>query len=67
MLASERDSLLTVFAAMELALATRAAVKALQRRGIAAARLFSGAFVTALDMAGFSVSIMALNTSLVSR
>lgn len=53
--------------AMELAVATRSAVKALQRRGIAAARVFAGPFVTALDMSGLSVSLMALSGPVVAR
>lgn len=58
---------LSIPAAMELAVATRSAVQALQRRSIAAARVFSGAFVTALDMAGFSLSVLPLSASLRER
>jgi len=49
---------------MEIAIATREAVNAAHRAGLRIGKLWSGTFLTALDMAGCSVSAMALSPEL---
>jgi len=46
---------------MELAIATRAALSELARRGLRVERAWSGTFLSALDMAGFSLSILPVD------
>ena len=46
---------------MELAIVARGALAALRRRGVAVERAWAGDFLTALDMAGCSLSVLALD------
>ena len=46
---------------MELSILARAAINSLRRRGIEVARAWSGTFLSALDMPGFSLSVMAVD------
>ena len=46
---------------MELAIALRATLRSLGDRGIRAVRAWSGTFLSALDMPGFSVSLMRVD------
>ncbi|KAL6637023.1 hypothetical protein ACP70R_024595 [Stipagrostis hirtigluma subsp. patula] len=53
---------------MELMIATRKAVRELQMEyGIAIDRVFTGPFMTSLDMQGFSISIMKSDTTILQR
>ncbi|MDH6279969.1 dihydroxyacetone kinase subunit DhaK [Prescottella agglutinans] len=51
--------------AIELAIATRELVRALDRRGIAHARLLSGSFVTSFDMHGLSITLVRVSDDFV--
>jgi len=53
--------------AMELLIATRAAVAACAARGIEIERAWCGTFLTALEMAGCSVSLMRLDAGRLAR
>jgi dihydroxyacetone kinase len=46
---------------MELSILARASIKSLRRCGIEVARAWSGTFLSALDMPGFSLSVMAVD------
>ena len=46
---------------LELAIAARAALASLRARGIVVARAWCGTFLSALDMPGCSVSVMAVD------
>jgi ATP-dependent dihydroxyacetone kinase len=46
---------------MELSILARDAINGLRRRGMEVARVWSGTFLSALDMQGFSLSVMAVN------
>jgi len=46
---------------MELAIVTRAALTQLSARGIIVERVLTGTYLTALEMAGFSLSLMTVN------
>lgn len=46
---------------MELAIVARRAVKALEARGIIVQRVYAGTFMSSLDAAGVSVSVMRVN------
>ncbi|KAL6843654.1 hypothetical protein ACP4OV_026716 [Aristida adscensionis] len=53
---------------MELMIATRKAVSELQLEyGIATDRVYTGSFMTSLDMQGFSISIMKSDTAILQR
>jgi triose/dihydroxyacetone kinase / FAD-AMP lyase (cyclizing) len=47
--------------AMELAIVARHAVSFLASRGFAVQRIFAGTFLSSLDMAGISISVLGLN------
>jgi triose/dihydroxyacetone kinase / FAD-AMP lyase (cyclizing) len=47
--------------AMELAIVARHAVSFLASRGITVQRIYSGTFLSSLDMAGISISVLGLN------
>jgi triose/dihydroxyacetone kinase / FAD-AMP lyase (cyclizing) len=47
--------------AMELAIVARHAVSFLASRGITVKRIYSGTFLSSLDMAGISISVLGLN------
>jgi dihydroxyacetone kinase len=47
--------------AMELAIVARQAVKVLEDKGIEVARIYAGTFLSSLDMAGISISVLGLN------
>src|SRR6202789_1324406 len=49
--------------AMELAIVARHAVSFLASRGITVQRIYSGTFLSSLDMAGISISVLGLNRS----
>jgi dihydroxyacetone kinase len=46
---------------MELAIVARHAVKVLEDKGIETARIYAGTFLSSLDMAGISISVLGLN------
>ena len=46
---------------MELSILARASINSLRRRGVEVARAWSGTFLSALDMPGFSLSVMAVD------
>ncbi|XP_035531505.1 triokinase/FMN cyclase [Morone saxatilis] len=46
---------------LELAVVTRAAIICLESRGVAVARVMSGSFMTSLEMAGVSLTLMRAN------
>jgi dihydroxyacetone kinase len=46
---------------MELAIIARHAVPFLERKGFAVERLYSGTFLSSLDMAGISISVLGVN------
>jgi dihydroxyacetone kinase len=46
---------------MELSILARAAINGLRRRGIEVVRAWSGTFLSALDMPGFSISLLAVD------
>jgi dihydroxyacetone kinase len=46
---------------MELAIVARHAIPVLQRKGFTVERIYAGAFLSSLDMAGISISVMGLN------
>ncbi|KAM6909422.1 triokinase/FMN cyclase [Xenentodon cancila] len=46
---------------LEMAVVTRAAVVCLESRGVVVARVMSGSFVTSLEMAGMSLTLMRAN------
>ncbi|XP_076580844.1 triokinase/FMN cyclase isoform X2 [Chaetodon auriga] len=46
---------------LEVAVVTRAAIMCLESRGVAVARVMSGSFMTLLEMAGVSLSLMRAN------
>ncbi|KAF3320529.1 putative 3,4-dihydroxy-2-butanone kinase isoform X1 [Carex littledalei] len=53
---------------MELMIATRKAVPELQlEHGVAVDRVYTGSFMTSLDMAGFSITLMKSNPSILER
>ncbi|XP_072971719.1 putative 3,4-dihydroxy-2-butanone kinase [Typha angustifolia] len=53
---------------MELMIATRKAVPELQlEHGLAVERVYTGSFMTSLDMAGFSISIMRADEAILQR
>ncbi|AFL50465.1 ATP-dependent dihydroxyacetone kinase [Sinorhizobium fredii] len=49
---------------MELSIVARAAISGLQAHGVAAERAWAGTFLSALDMPGFSLSVMYLDDML---
>jgi triose/dihydroxyacetone kinase / FAD-AMP lyase (cyclizing) len=51
---------------MELSIVADAAVRDLRKRGIVVERLWAGNFLTALDMAGVSVSLLAVDDDLLA-
>ena len=51
---------------MELAIVARRALSALRERGIAVERAWAGDFLTALDMAGCSISVMTVDDDLLA-
>jgi dihydroxyacetone kinase len=46
---------------MELAIVARHAVRFLESKGLAVERIFAGIFLSSLDMAGISISVLGLN------
>ena len=46
---------------MELTILARAAIRDLRQRGLSVARAWAGTFLSALDMPGFSLSVMSLD------
>jgi len=46
---------------MELSILARASINSLRRRGVEVARAWSGTFLSALDMPGFSLSVMGVD------
>jgi triose/dihydroxyacetone kinase / FAD-AMP lyase (cyclizing) len=46
---------------MELAIVARHAVRFLESKGLTVERIFAGAFLSSLDMAGISISVLGLN------
>jgi dihydroxyacetone kinase len=46
---------------MELAIVARYAVRYLERRGFTVERVYAGVFLTSLDMAGVSISVLSVN------
>lgn len=48
---------------MELSIMARDAIRACEARGLTVARIWSGTFLTAIDMAGVSLSLMRLDTA----
>ena len=46
---------------MELAIVTRHAVLFLESRGVAVERIYAGTFLSSLDMAGISISVLGVN------
>ena len=46
---------------MELAIVARHAIPVLQRTGFTVERIYAGAFLSSLDMAGISISVMGVN------
>ncbi|MGE0715072.1 MAG: dihydroxyacetone kinase family protein [Alphaproteobacteria bacterium] len=52
---------------MELAVVTRRAILSLGRRGIAVERSYAGRFLSALDMAGVSLSVLKVDTARLAR
>jgi triose/dihydroxyacetone kinase / FAD-AMP lyase (cyclizing) len=46
---------------MELAIVARHAVRFLESKGLAVERIFAGTFLSSLDMAGISISVLGLN------
>ncbi len=46
---------------MELAIVARHAVRFLESKGLSVERLFAGTFLSSLDMAGISISVLGLN------
>ncbi|XP_034424757.1 triokinase/FMN cyclase [Hippoglossus hippoglossus] len=46
---------------LEMAIVTRAAITCLESRGVAVARVMSGSFMTSLEMAGVSLTLMRAN------
>ena len=52
---------------MELSILARAAIRGLRRRGIVVARAWCGTLLSALDMAGFSLSVMTADEGRLAR
>src|SRR6267154_694203 len=46
---------------MELAIVARHAVRFLESKGITVERIYAGTFLSSLDMAGISISVLGLN------
>jgi len=53
--------------AMELAIVARRAVEAIEGRGIAVERLYMGNFLTALEMAGVSLTVLPVDAATLAR